>query len=313
MNPLVSVIIPNYNYARFLEQRIDSVLHQTYRNIEVIILDDCSTDNSREVIERYRKEPKIKSIIYNEANSGSTFKQWERGFREACGEFIWIAECDDYAEPTFLEEIVGVLQSDASIKIGFSNSYWITPERTFLNKWCNIGRAQKVYKGKRFVQTHMLKGNFIYNASMVVFRRDALKDADPDYRNYKSCGDKLFWISMASMGKVFYLCKPLNHFRIHSEKVTSKSIANGVLFEEEHKLFIKNVRNGYISLFNRAGVVSYFLRYVESKRQEFLSESVYKRCLSLWQPEADYRNRSLPFVYRLWCRLRFNKQQLQCK
>ena len=53
---LVSVIIPNYNYARFLKQRIDSVLNQTHRNLEVIILDDCSTDQSKEVIEAYRKE-----------------------------------------------------------------------------------------------------------------------------------------------------------------------------------------------------------------------------------------------------------------
>lgn len=72
--PLVSIIIPNYNHAPFLKERIDSVLNQTYDNFEVIILDDKSTDNSKEVIEVYRSHPRISQIVYNEENSGSTFK-----------------------------------------------------------------------------------------------------------------------------------------------------------------------------------------------------------------------------------------------
>ena len=84
---LVSVIIPNYNHARYLDERIQSVLNQTYQNFEVIILDDKSTDNSREVIEKYRAHPKIVHIIYNEINSGSTFRQWEKRNREGKGRF----------------------------------------------------------------------------------------------------------------------------------------------------------------------------------------------------------------------------------
>ncbi len=102
MNPSVSVIIPNYNHAPFLKERIDSVINQHYDNFEVIILDDCSKDNSREVIEQYRNHPKVKHIIYNEANSGSTFIQWHKGFRLAEGEYIWIAESDDVADLDFL-------------------------------------------------------------------------------------------------------------------------------------------------------------------------------------------------------------------
>lgn len=80
MNPLVSVLIPNYNHSIFLEERIQSVLNQKYQNFEVIILDDCSTDNSKNVIDKYKHNPKISHIIYNEINSGSTFKQWNKGF-----------------------------------------------------------------------------------------------------------------------------------------------------------------------------------------------------------------------------------------
>ncbi|MFM7682036.1 MAG: glycosyltransferase family 2 protein, partial [Bacteroidota bacterium] len=76
---LVSVIIPNYNHALYLKQRIDSVLQQTYPNFEVIILDDKSMDNSHEIIESYRNHPKVVHIEYKEINSGSTFKQWQKG------------------------------------------------------------------------------------------------------------------------------------------------------------------------------------------------------------------------------------------
>ncbi|ENV48656.1 hypothetical protein P255_00165 [Acinetobacter brisouii CIP 110357] len=72
----VSVIIPNYNHHKFLHARLDSILKQTYQNFEIIILDDCSTDESRDIIELYRNHPKVSHIIYNTKNSGSSFIQW---------------------------------------------------------------------------------------------------------------------------------------------------------------------------------------------------------------------------------------------
>lgn len=77
--PLVSVIIPNYNHARYLPERMESILGQTYKNIEVIILDDCSTDNSRNVIEQYKGFPQVSQVVYNKENSGRVFRQWKKG------------------------------------------------------------------------------------------------------------------------------------------------------------------------------------------------------------------------------------------
>ena len=104
----VSVIIPNYNYANFIIERIDSILMQTYPIYELIILDDCSTDNSVEVIEEKIKDIKdIKvKFIKNEKNSGGVFRQWKKGFDAATGDFIWIAEADDSAENNFVEELI---------------------------------------------------------------------------------------------------------------------------------------------------------------------------------------------------------------
>lgn len=299
--PLVSVIIPNYNYARFLPQRINSVLSQTYREIELIILDDCSTDGSRDIIDSYRNEERVKHVVFNGQNNGSTFRQWNKGFGLAAGNFIWVAECDDYAEPDFLEKIMAVMCRDEDIKIGFSNSYWETPDGTFINKDYTIKERLKVYDGRSFVRRHLLKENFIYNASMAVFRRDALPWVDAEAYQFRSCGDKLFWSSIAETGKVAFVCEPLNHFRIHAGKVTSGSLADGTLFREEHLFFLKNIQKRYITWRNRWEVVSYFVRYVRRSRNLFLSDAVYEDCLCLWENEKDYRNAALPFGYRVIC------------
>ena len=115
LNPLVSVIIPNYNHAPFLKERIDSVLNQSFDNFEVIILDDKSTDHSKEVIESYRNHEKVVHIEYNSQNSGSTFKQWDKGLKLAKGEWIWIAESDDVAHPAFLSSTMSYADSNTSL------------------------------------------------------------------------------------------------------------------------------------------------------------------------------------------------------
>ena len=120
--PFVSVIIPNYCHAKYLDQRIQSVLNQTYQNFEVIILDDCSPDGgaSKAVIEKYRNNSHVSHIVYNENNSGSPFKQWKKGADMAQGELLWIAESDDYAdEPSIFVEDIIRLQHNKETKMTF--------------------------------------------------------------------------------------------------------------------------------------------------------------------------------------------------
>lgn len=108
----VSVIIPSYNHAKFLVDRIESVLTQSYTLFELIILDDASSDNSREIIESYRHHPLISRIIYSDKNSGSPFCQWQKGISLAKFDWIWIAESDDIALPNFLENAVKELSKN---------------------------------------------------------------------------------------------------------------------------------------------------------------------------------------------------------
>ncbi|TAE04306.1 MAG: glycosyltransferase family 2 protein, partial [Bacteroidetes bacterium] len=89
-NPLISVIVPNYNHAPYLLERIESILSQSFQDFELILLDDFSTDQSKEVLKKYQNHEKVSHLLLNEKNSGSTFKQWNKGISLAKGKYIWL-------------------------------------------------------------------------------------------------------------------------------------------------------------------------------------------------------------------------------
>ncbi len=126
--PKVTVITPKPAPApATCTRRLDSILNQTFRDFELIILDDASPDDSRRVIESYRHDPRTRTI-FNERNSGSPFKQWNLGLRQATGEYVWIAESDDYAEPTLLETLVDRLDRHPDVGLAMCKS-WVVDEQ----------------------------------------------------------------------------------------------------------------------------------------------------------------------------------------
>jgi glycosyltransferase involved in cell wall biosynthesis len=228
---MVSIIIPNYNHSKFLTQRIESVLHQTYEDFELILLDDASSDESSLVIEKFRGHPKISHIVFNETNSGSTFLQWKKGVSLAKGEYIWIAESDDYCEPEFLEECQSIFERNSGVGIVYVGTtavdvneipMWTSPSSSTIEIW----------EGKLFINEKMIFGNAIFNASMAVFKRSLLEDFFPKVDTYKFCGDWLFWISISKNTKVARSPKMLNYFRNHSGDVSGRSFKDGTYFFE---------------------------------------------------------------------------------
>ncbi len=226
MSPTVSVIIPNYNHAPYLKERIDSVLNQTYQDFEVIILDDCSPDNSVEVIEQYRSNPHVSHILINEQNTRNTFIQWERGISMAKGRYIWIAESDDVAEPQLLETLIGQLEQHPGASVAFCHSRLIDADGALLSEQNTKNPAQPgqitIDDSCTFLR-HLLIFNYIYNASMAVFRRDVYDRANPDYKQFRYCGDWHFWASVCAAGRVIEVYDMLSRFRQHQRKVTEDS------------------------------------------------------------------------------------------
>lgn len=293
--PRVSIIVPNYNHADYLQQRMDSVLNQSYQDFEVILLDDCSIDGSKKIIEKYRKHPKVNQIIYNEVNSGTAYRQWSKGIQYALGELIWIAESDDWCHYKFLETLVHYFD-DKDIVVAFTHSKLMydgdpePDERTILQP--------EISDGIEFVRDVMLTRNYILNASMVIFRKDAYFNIeDKRWKEMKLAGDWMLWIQLLKEGKKVEVFNELNYCRRHSSNTTSKFRKLGYDFIEG----IEVLKKGREICNNKYSRKSVFLTWV----------SLYKTCKDNFDPGVNkrvlsilIRNEPMFYFYFLYGALR---------
>ncbi|MCR6637754.1 MAG: glycosyltransferase [Sporocytophaga sp.] len=253
--PLVSVIIPSYNHSRFLNRRIESVLGQSYSNFEVIILDDCSTDNSREIIQEFVGREKISGVVFNESNSGSPFKQWQKGIAMAKGEIIWIAESDDTADKYFLEKLIPHFVKDNDIGIVYCDSIierdGVKLSQTFKglkNNRFNTDRWSEDYynSGLDEVSKYLLRFCTINNASAVLFRKAFLEEANPFDLNLKYIGDWYVYLKVCASYNIYYCSESLNYYSEHAQNTFSKILKNDAFVEENFKVFDWIYRAGLI-------------------------------------------------------------------
>lgn len=245
--PKVSIIVPNYNHARFLHQRLESIFNQTYQDFEVILLDDCSTDDSRTILERYRNHSKVSTIVYNEQNSGSTFKQWEKGIRLSTREYVWIAESDDYCEPTFLSELVTKLDEYPNVGIAYCQSISVDSNTKYLNSWIdhtqvfvpNIWQNSFISNGLSAIKNLFIYRNVIPNASAAVIRKAAFEATTGLETQMKLNGDWFLWIKILRKADLLFIAENLNYFRQHNtNKTTKQNTKNYNNLKELFELYI---------------------------------------------------------------------------
>ncbi|MFY0650427.1 MAG: glycosyltransferase family 2 protein [Cyclobacteriaceae bacterium] len=217
--PVVSIIVPNYNHAHFLKERLDSIFNQSYQDFEVILLDDASSDKSQEILSQYAKRPKVTQYVVNKTNSGSPFKQWRKGIELTKGKYIWIAESDDVAELDFLRRLISRLEEDNDIGIAFCRSKIIN------NKGKAIGFSNSgdqfshvrwsgdfVMDGVLAIKEHFRFSTHILNASSVVVRKSAIKS--PFYfQSYRYSGDWRYYLDILMNHSISFTYEPLSIFR----------------------------------------------------------------------------------------------------
>jgi glycosyltransferase involved in cell wall biosynthesis len=234
--PKVTVITPNYNHARYLPKRIESILNQTFQDFELIILDDASTDNSREVIEWYAKDPRVKTI-FNGQNNGSTFEQWDLGLSHARGEYVWFAESDDYAEPSLLETLVVRLDRHPNVGLAYCQSWVVDQNGNVLHDYVDFfdfydrashWRAAYVNSGRDESIHYMFWYNTIPNASAVLLRRDILLRAGGSPRYMRLCGDWMTYIKVLSISDIAFVAEPLNYHRRHQGTARHRLSETGI-------------------------------------------------------------------------------------
>jgi glycosyltransferase involved in cell wall biosynthesis len=227
--PIVSVIVPNYQHEKYLPERLRSVAEQSLSDIEIILLDDASRDGSRSILEDFaRKDPRAR-LILNPSNSGSTFKQWRKGMREARGRHVWIAESDDTCDREFLATLVARLEAEPAAILACSQLRMTDPSGTLggtPDEWLDEldpvrWKSDFSNDGADEIRRFLCRKNTILNASGVVFRNFPGVDRLVD-DSMRLCADWLFWIRLLARGRICYTSAPLNHWRLTTSNARTR-------------------------------------------------------------------------------------------
>ena len=285
-NPLVSVIVPNYCHSKYLDDRLQSILNQTYSNFELIILDDCSPDDgaSKAVIERYRGNTHISHIIYNERNSGLTFQQWHKGIELARGNLIWIAESDDKCHRQMLEVLVEEFKKNRKCVLAFSKSLLFNDNGIIEDKDINTTHVLH-FSGADFINKYMSLGNYVQNASSALFRKDVVQKIDQSYVSYKGAGDRLFWILISEYGDVAILTEQMNFFRQHQDNSTKKYFYSGVNQREDKKIIDYIYEKKYISTL-KYKLISIQYVYLWIFKENITNNNLRGSLFDMWLPSS---------------------------
>jgi glycosyltransferase involved in cell wall biosynthesis len=243
--PTVSIVVASYNHSIYLRRRLDSLLGQTYQNIEIIVIDDCSTENNRDILDEYKGFDNIK-IFFNKTNEGWV-KVSNRGVSYASGDYVIWANCDDFCAPNMIERLILPMQNDPSIVACFCRSYLIDGEDVIVGDDYSV----RELAFKRVCTNDVkiigdLMSAFLYhscvmpNLSAVLFRKNILFDVGLHDASYVANSDWDLFIKLAKIGDFYYVSEPLNYFRQHVNTIRNKT-KNLTTYKEYFHLLLSNV------------------------------------------------------------------------
>ena len=232
--PAVTVIVPNYNHAEYLPRRLDSIFSQTFQDLEVILLDDASTDGSLPILEECVGRPDM-CLVRNASNSGSTFRQWLKGMELARGEIVWVAESDDACEQEFLSTLLPGFE-DPRVRLVYSNSYVMDEQGRVIGDYLTTDYLATLSRHK-WAKSYQVPADQEVNdglgvkntllSSSAVLRRNLRIDEDTadTVRHMKFAGDWLLNLYCIQGGHVRYDSRKLSYHRRHSESVIAKMVS----------------------------------------------------------------------------------------
>ena len=253
---LVSVIVASYNHAVYLERRMESLIAQTYQNIEILVIDDCSPDNSVEILRRYSSHPKIKLVLREE--NGGWITVSNQGVELSSGEFVIFANCDDDCDPRMLERLVAGMNTHPSTGISYCRSLlidecnhvigndFVIREKAFREK-C----ASDILMTKAEIGRFLLYSCVIPNLSAALIRRTCLATVGNFSAEYRVCSDWDLFFRITEKFDVFYVAESLNKFREHRTTIRS-STKDRVIYEEYFRLLLPQFHKLNLSSFERA-------------------------------------------------------------
>lgn len=243
--PKVSVLIPAYNYAHYLGEAIESVLDQTFDDFELIVVDNCSTDNSVELVQSYMHKDSRVRLVVNKTNVGM-YRNYNEALLHARGEYIKFLNADDKFDKELLKEFVGILDNHPNVSL-------VTSWRQFFGNRHDVLKSGRsgLHEGKKIILESIEQSNFIGEPTTVMFRRENLNLGlfDPALLMF---ADYDMWMRQLGVGDIYFVDKVLSYFRSHDTQGTEtlnsdtdKRIFNIIQFEEYRRFALQTNRFGY--------------------------------------------------------------------
>ncbi len=207
MYPLVTVYIVNHNYGRFIEDSIKSVLNQTFKDLELIIIDNGSNDTSKQIIQRYSKKKNIKVIFQKNIGLNATNNI---ALKYSRGRFIMRLDADDYLDENALEIMFNKIKNDKKLGLVFPDYYLIDEK----NNLIELVRRHDFKKVKLFDQPA--------HGACTLIRKEILKLLDGYNELYKCQDGWDIWLRLIKNYKVININLPLFYYRRHGKNLTNK-------------------------------------------------------------------------------------------
>jgi len=236
MQPLISVMIPTFNYGRFLATAIDSVLAQTYANVEVVVTDNVSTDGTPELVAaRYGADSRVR-FFQNEANLG-IIPNLNRGLNHARGEFVLWLSADDWLLPGHLERLHDVFARHPAVDVVYSTVYFADEAGRVYGQRVDEGLLPFDYVDLRDELPEMLTGVPQMTLPATLFRRALFDEVGPLDETIPIAADWELAVRLALAGKRFaYLDEPSACIRVH------RSNHSGAAFNATGEIVVQTVR-----------------------------------------------------------------------
>jgi len=248
--PLVSFLIPVYNREKLISYTIESVLNQTYENIEIIVVDNKSTDKTFEILKEYGKRDKRIKVFQNEGNIGPV-RNWRRCLDYATGEYVKILWSDDLIAPTFIEKTLPYLVDCEDVGFVFTGTEIFSDDTGQTGKAYFIGDTG-VYNTKKFIEGSLLGGAFPVSPGNALFRKQDVEKnlvinipnkIGIDFKMRAIGNDLLIYLLTAKhYPKFAFVNETLSFFRAHRNSITVSS--NGfelvILYGIAKAYFVEN-------------------------------------------------------------------------
>jgi glycosyltransferase involved in cell wall biosynthesis len=281
--PLVSIVTPTFNQAQFLGETIESILGQDYPNIELIVLDDGSTDNTQEVLSAY--QGKLLAVRHDNMGQARTLN---KGWAMAQGKYIGYLSSDDILYDGAISKLVSILEDSEAIAVVYPNCHLIDPDSRVIKR--NVSRD--------FDYDDLVIAQNCYIGPGALFRKSIIEELGGWQPDLKLAPDREFWMRVGLRGKFKMVDEPLAGYRMH---------ANSISYYETNPRIATEYFRVLDSYFARNDVPAHLVArrseaYANAKLilcRMFTREGKFKEALACYRDAVDL-NPTLPRLKTMW-------------